>query len=201
MLLRKRKPEATSSRRSSRVRRASRSARNPSRKHAGANQADILMIADDAALAGKYDRATCILAEGKQRTIATAYKTTTPASALVFEFSDRGWSDAVSIDVTASDIAALHAQGSHAPVTDAIVKQVIRWLRYCLANRTSSDSYEPDVSYLTSFEVSNCYLGEEEAEELFLLNFTAREERLVFDAFVRWRRDIEDQAIARTPAA
>lgn len=197
----------------SRLWRASASASNGSEfasTEANVKQAEILMAANEAALTKQYDRANAILARGKRRMIATAYKTTTPESALVGEFADRGWNKDELIEVSCSDIEAQHAIGSRSPVTDAIVKQTIRWLQYGLANRTSSDSYEPDVSYQSSFEVTNHYSGEQEAEEFFLRNFTDEEERLVFGKFLRWRRYVEaqeivaqyaaDQAIGRVPA-
>jgi hypothetical protein len=180
----RRKPSSSRAKRSPNTRRA----------HATVNkdtkQADILMVANDAALSDQYDRAEKLLSQGKQRAIATAYTTVTPESATEGDFADRGWVDKEgdAIDVDADDIASEHEANSHAPVTDAIVKKAIEWLRDAGAYEASSSSYDPGVWYSSSSEVSDYSTGEERSEDFFLRNFTEAEEKKIFDASKRrWR--------------
>jgi hypothetical protein len=153
-------------------------------------QAEILMVANDAALSDQIDRAVKLLAQSKQRTIATSYSTVTPESAEESDFADRGWvdeeGDAIEIDMLAIEDQA--EAGSQAPVTDAIVKSAVRWLRDRGAYETSSSSYHPGVWYSSPSEVSDYSTGEERSEDFFLRNFTEEEERRIFDEFKRGRR-------------
>jgi hypothetical protein len=149
-----------------------------------------LVVANDAALSDQFDRAEEILAQSKQRTIATAYSTTTPESAETGDFADRGWvdKDGDAIEVSSYEIEETAGTGSQAPVTDAIVKQAVRWLRDHGALETSSSSYHSGVWYSSPFEVSDYSTGEERSEDFFLRNFTEQEERAIFDAFKRRAR-------------
>lgn len=172
-------------RRSSTLARAKPKKRAGARKKASAKQADILMVANDAALEGQYDRAEELLRQGTQRTIATAYKTTTPESAEDGDWADHGWEDedGEDIEVTADEIEAEHEAGSHAPVSDAIAEVAAKWLRDHGAYETSSSSFHSGIWYSTPFEVSDYGTGEERSEDFFLRNFTEDEERRVFDLF------------------
>ena len=140
-------------------------------------QAAILMVANDAALAEEDDRAMAVLAQGRRRSVVTDYKTVTPESALESEWADFG-SYRESIEVTATEIAEHREAGSHAPVTDAIVQRVVRWLR---DNGCDSRSSHDGVSYCSCTEITNVLTGEERREESFLSNFTAQERRLILD--------------------
>ena len=153
-------------------------------------QAAILMVANDAALSDQFDQAEELLAQSTQRAIATAYQTVTPESAAEGDVADRGWEDqdGDSIEVSSYDIEEARGEGSHAPVTDAIVKQAVRWLRDHGANETSSSSYHAGVWYSSPSEVTDYSTGEERSEDFFLRNFTDKEERLVFVEFKRGRR-------------
>jgi hypothetical protein len=155
------------------------------KKKSDPRQEDALMIANDAALEGKYEVAEKILSKGKQRTIATAYTTITPESAEAGDHADRGWvdQDGDDIEVYADDIAEAHETGSGSPVTDAIVNKVIRWLKDHGAYETSSSSFDPGVWYSTSYAVSDYGTGEERQEDFFLRNFSNQEEKRIFEAF------------------
>ncbi len=148
------------------------------------------MVANDAALSQQFDRAEEILGQGKQRAVATACKTVTPESSAEGDFADQGWEDEDGdpIEVSAYDFEEALEVGSHAPVTDAIVKQAVRWLRDHGASEPSSSSYHPGVWYSSEFEVSDYGTGEERSEDFFLRNFTPQEEKLVFDEFHEGRR-------------
>ena len=148
------------------------------------------MVANDAALSDQFDRAEEILTQGQQRTIATAYQTVTPESAEEGDVADRGWEDQDGdpIEVSSYDIEEAVDAGSRAPVTDAIVKQAVQWLRDHGAQETSSSSYHSGVWYSTPYEVTDYSTGEERSEDFFLRNFTDQEERRVFDEFTRGRR-------------
>jgi hypothetical protein len=164
--------------------------RASARKKTSAKQADILMVANDAALEGQYDRAEALLRQGDQRAIATAYKTTTPESAEEGDWADHGWEDedGEDIEVTADEIEAEHEAGSHAPVSDAIAEVAAKWLRDHGAYETSSSSFYAGIWYSTPFEVSDYGTGEERSEDFFLRDFTEDEERRVFELFKRGRR-------------
>lgn len=148
------------------------------------------MVANDAALSDQIDRAAKLLAQSKQRAIATSYSTVTPESAEEGDFADRGWvdeeGDAIEVDVL--DIGDQGEAGSQAPVTDAIVKRAVRWLRDHGAYETSSSSYHSGVWYSSPSEVSDYSTGEERSEDFFLRNFTEEEERRIFDEFKRGHR-------------
>ena len=159
------------------------------REAGDAKQANVLMIADDAALSGRCSCAMSILAQGKERRIATWHKTSTPESELTGDWAHFGWKDkrGVPIHVNADEIYEEYARGSYAPATDALVKKAIQWLRKQHATIASSGSFDRDISYREAFEVVNVYTGEQESEEFFLRNFTVQEERLIFDEFMRQR--------------
>ncbi len=146
-------------------------------------QEAILMVANDAALSEQVSRVESILAEGAQRAIATAYKTTTPESAEAGDYEDQGWDDEEGdpIEVDVYDIEEALGNGSAAPVTDAFVKKAIRWLRDHGASEASSSHYHSGVWYSSPSEVSDYSTGEERSEDFFLRNFTAKEEQLIFD--------------------
>lgn len=154
-------------------------ASSKSSSHVGVRgkQTAILMVANDAALEERYDLAKEILAQGRRRRIVTDYKTVTPESALEGEWADFGVYRE-SIDVTAAEIAEHREAGSHAPVTDAIVQQVVRWLRN---NGCDPRSSQDGVSYCSRPKINDLRTGEERREESFLSNFTAQERRNVFE--------------------
>jgi hypothetical protein len=174
---------------------SSRAKRSPTKRaHATVNkdtkQADILMVANDAALSDQYDRAEKLLSQGKQRAIATAFTTITPESAEAGDYASRGWEDkdGDDIEVDADEIASAHEAGSQAPVTDVIVEKAVKWLHDAGAYEASSSSFHPGTWYETSFETSDYSSGEEKQEEFFLRNFTEAEEEKIFEAFKRGRR-------------
>lgn len=155
-------------------------------KKTNSKQAEILMVANDAALSGQFDRAEKILEQGQQRKIATAYKTTTPESAAEGDYADRGWEDEEgdAIEVGSYEIEEQAEAASQAPVTDAIVKQAVRWLQDHGAIEASSSRFDPGVWY--SSEAAMDYSsGEDRMEDFFLRNFTEDEGRRVFQAFHR----------------
>ena len=145
-------------------------------------QADVLMVANDAALSDQYARAVEVLSKGKQRAIATAYKTTTPESAEAGDWADHGWEneEGDDIEVDDGDIEDQHRKGSQAPVTDAIVEAAIKWLRREGVSEASSSSYGPGVWYESGWD-TDYRTGEERSEDFFLRNFTEPEEREIFD--------------------
>lgn len=151
---------------------------------AGPKQEELLMVANDAALDAQYDRAEKILGQSKQRTIATAFTTTTLESSAAGDYASRGWEDkgGDAIEVDDYDLEKQVDDGSQAPVTDAIVDKAVRWLRDHGASSTSSSRFHPGTWYETEFEM-DYGSGEEKQEEFFLRNFTAQEEKLIFDAF------------------
>lgn len=153
-------------------------------------QGEILMVANDAALEDQFDRAEEILGQGKQRAIAQSFTTVTPESAEAGDYASRGWEDrdGAPIEVTAYDIEEQRELESDTPVTDAIVEKAVEWLRDHGASETSSSKYHPGVWYSTEFEISDYSTGEERQEDFFLRNFTADEERRVFDEFMHGRR-------------
>lgn len=175
---------------------SARTKRSPTqRTHATAKkgdgkQADVLMVANDAALSDQYDRAAKILSQGKQRAIATAFTTTTPESAEAGDYASRGWEDkdGDAIEVDAGDIAEEHEAESQSPVTDAIVNKAVQWLRDHGANGTSASNFHPGTWYETEFETTDYGSGEEKQEEFFLRNFTEQEEKKIFEAFNNGRR-------------
>jgi len=154
---------------------------------AGPKQDELLMVANDAALSNQYDRAEKILGQSKQRAIATAFTTVTEESSAAGDYASRGWEDKEGdeIDVDAGDIEDQVDAGSRMPVTDAIVDKAIQWLRDHGASETSSTRFLPGVWYETEFETGTGEMGEgeEKQEEFFLRNFTAQEEKLIFDRF------------------
>lgn len=147
-------------------------------------QEDLLMIANDAALSGQYDRAEKILGQSKPRTIATAFTTITAESAAAGDYASKGWEDKEGdeIEVDAGDIENEVDEGSQVPVTDAIVDKAVQWLRDHGATSTSSTRFHRPVWYETEF-LMDYSSGEEKQEEFFLRNFTEQEEKRIFDAF------------------
>jgi len=158
---------------------------------AGPKQEELLMVANDAALDAQYNRAEKILGQSKQRAIATAFTTTTPESSAAGDYASRGWEDKKGddIEVDGYDLEKQVDVGSQAPVTDAIVDKAVRWLRDHGASSTSSSRFHPGTWYETKFEMDygSGEEGEEKQEEFFLRNFTAQEEKLIFDAFNKRR--------------
>lgn len=150
-------------------------------------QEDNVMVANDAALEHKYDRAEEILGKGKKRNIATAYTTITPESAEEGDHADRGWvdQDGDDIEVDADEIAEAHETDDGTPVISAIVNKAIRWLKDQGAYETSSSSFHPGVWYSTPYEVSDYSTGEERQEDFFLRNFSDQEEKRIFEEFTR----------------
>ena len=150
-------------------------------------QEDNVMVANDAALEHKYDRAEEVLGKGKQRRISTAYTTITPESAEEGDHADRGWvdKDGDDIEVDADDIAEAHETDAGTPVISAVVDKVIKWLKDHGAYETSSTSFHPGVWYSTPYEVSDYSTGEERQEDFFLRNFSNEEEKRIFEAFTR----------------
>lgn len=175
---------------------SSRAKRYPNARRAHATvktdqkQADILMVANDAALSDQYARAEKLLSQGKQRTIATAFTTTTPESVEAGDYAARGWvdKDGEDIEVDADEIASEHEAGSQTPVTDAIVEKAVKWLRDAGAYEMSSSSFQPGTWYETLFKTSDYGTGEEKQEEFFLRNFTEAEEKKIFESFKSGRR-------------
>jgi len=149
-------------------------------------QEDLLMVANDAALNEQFERAEEILAQGPQRAIATAFTTVTAESAAAGDHASRGWEDkdGDDIEVDTYDIEEARDKGSHAPVTDAIVKKATAWLRDHGATEASSSHFSPGTWYETEFEM-DYGSGEEKQEEFFLRNFTPQEEKLIFTAMNR----------------
>lgn len=153
-------------------------------------QAKLLADANRAALAGEYVLAEKLLSKGKQRTIATAFNTITPESAAESDYAELGWVDEEGdpIEVDADDIAEEREFGSDAPVTSAIARKAVHWLRDAGAYEASSSSYGPGVWYSSESTVSNYGTGEERSEDFFLRNFTPDEEVKIFSEFKRGRR-------------
>ena len=151
---------------------------------AGPKQEELLMVANDAALSGQYGRAEKIVGQSKQRAIATAFTTVTEESSAAGDYASRGWEDEEGddIEVDADDIEGQVDVGSQAPVTDAIVDKAVQWLRDHGASETSSTRFRPGTWYETEFEM-DYGVGEEKQEEFFLRNFTAQEEKLIFERF------------------
>jgi hypothetical protein len=183
----KKKPSATRA-----ARKGSKSAHATAKRgKSNGKQAEILMVANDAALERQFDRAEEVLAQSKPRAIATAYQIVTEASSRIGDVADRGWEDkeGEAIEVAAYDFEEALDDGSHAPVTDAIVKKTAEWLRDHGASDVSSSPHQPGDWYSTEFEASyeTGEPGEERSEDFFLRNFTPLEEKLVFDAFRRGR--------------
>ncbi len=164
--------------------------RGKAKSNGGKKQEQLLEAANAAAIGGDLDGAEKTIGKGKQRAIATSYNTITPESATEGDFDDRGWVDEEgdAIEVDASDIEEQLDVGSKAPVTDAIVKRAVRWLRDNGAHETSSTAFHPGLWYSQPFEVSDYTTGEERSEDFFLRNFTADEEKRVFDEFMFDRR-------------
>jgi hypothetical protein len=162
------------------------------KKKRNVKQADILLVANDAALSSQFDRAEQLLnKQSNQRAIATAFTTVTPESAAAGDYASRGWEDQEgdAIEVDATDFEEALETGSHAPVTEAIVKKAVMWLRDHGANEASSSSFHSGVWYETEFVVDYGQVEEEEKqEEFFLRNFTEDEERRIFKEFHSDRR-------------
>ena len=152
-------------------------------------QESLLLVANDAALSSQFDRVEELLKQGPTRAIATAFTTVTPESAEAGDYASRGWEDKEGddIEVDASDFEEAMEAASHVPVTDAIVKKAVRWLRDHGATEASASSFHRGVWYETEFAMDYSS-GEEKQEEFFLRNFTEDEERRVFKEFHGGRR-------------
>ena len=154
-------------------------------------QAEVTLVANDAALSGQYDRAEELLKQGPPRTIAAAYKTVTPESSEHGDFAESGWDDEEGdeIEVDSDDIEEQAEAGSHAPAADAVADKAVEWLRGRGASEaSSSSSFHPGVWYSTEFEIQSYGTGEERSEDFFLRNFAEDEERRVFERFHARRR-------------
>ena len=159
------------------------------RGKANGKQAGILLVANDAALSGQFERAEEILAQSQPRTIATAFTTVTEESSAAGDYASRGWEDedGEAIEVNAGDIEEAADSGSHAPVSDAIARKAAQWLWDHGASEASSSAFHRGVWYETEFAM-DYGSGEEKQEEFFLRDFNEDEERRVFDEFYAGRR-------------
>ena len=152
-------------------------------------QADILLVANDAALSTQFGRAAKLVSQGQDRKIATAFTTVTDESAAAGDYASRGWEDedGDAIDIDENDIEEAFEADSHAPVTDAFVQKAIAWLRDHGAIEASSSTFHPGVWYETEFAI-DYGSGEEKQKEFFLRNFTVEEQKRVFEEFSNKRR-------------
>ena len=153
------------------------------------NGAGVLLVANDAALSGDFDRVEELLKQGPARTIATAFQVVDEESSRTGDSKDSGWEDEEgdAIEISSYDIEEQVDAESHVPVTDAFVKQAVQWLRDHGANEASSSSFRKGVWYSSPSEMDYSS-GEERSEDFFLRNFTEDEERRVFKEFHGGRR-------------
>ena len=162
-------------------------ARSPHRLHHSTKQSsprqeEILMVANDAALEGDVKRAFKVLSQGEQRKITTTFNRTTPESASEGGFSKTGWIDEKGdpIKVDEDDIQEAIDDDDEQPVTEAIVRAAVKWLRDNYASEYSSDRhFHAGGWYSTTWETLDYSTGEEEERNFHLENFTEAEERLI----------------------
>ena len=156
-----------------------------STKQSSPRQEEILMVANDAALEGLeggVKRALKVLSQGEQRKITTTFNRTTPESASEGGFSKTGWIDEKGdpIKVDKDDIQEAIDDDDEQPVTEAIVRAAVKWLRDNYASEYSSDRhFHPGGWYSTTWETLDYSTGEEEERNFHLENFTEAEERLI----------------------
>ena len=165
-----------------------RSRKSPHRHHATKaedgeqEQAEVLMVANDAALEGDFALAAKILKGGRPR-LLKVYTAVREPDVDDNDFVRVPKGDRkVEIDVTAADIKK-HGQEDK-PVTEALVKKVAAMLSYDGKQgdeglQASSDTWDGDVWYYTM--AADPYTGALTEKSYFLENFTQEESQRIFE--------------------